>query len=112
MRLLLLGYLIAALLAAEPVLASSDLAKSGHFRLGFQEEFVCTGAVFDDPQRLRMKCRKAPARLMQCLCSPGSMATSRMACSCLPPKNATGFETALAPPVGVVETIGLRDLET
>jgi hypothetical protein len=82
---------------------------AARFRLGFTDEFVCSGSVFDEPQRFRMKCRRAPARLADCACTPPAATDASLTCSCAQPLDAAGRPAALVPAVGTVETVGLRE---
>lgn len=94
--------------AAAPPSAPTSAAR---FRFGFEDEVICNGLVFDDPKRYRMKCRRAPARAMNCLCNTGSLGAKRFACRCHDPLDGTGALARIIPEVGTVEAQGLREPE-
>jgi hypothetical protein len=106
---LLLLHLLCALVSSAR--ASPAAAR---VRLAFADEYACVGAAFDEPQRMRLQCRRAPARLAECLCSPsgGGWATaSSLACSCGAAAGVAGAPPLPlgAPAVGTVEAARLRE---
>jgi hypothetical protein len=91
--------------------AVASSAATARFRFGFEDEVICSGMVLDEPKRYRLKCRRAPARAMNCLCGPAHLGASRFACSCHDPVDGSGDTTDVLPAVGNVESDGLRDPE-
>lgn len=103
-------------LASSPPSGSAGGAAPGspaRVRLAFADEYACTGAAFDDPQRMRLQCRRAPARLADCVCAPsgvGWATTSSLACTCGAARGAAGAPLPLgAPIIGTVEAAPLRE---
>ena len=91
-------------------------SRSGRLRLAFTDEYRCTGAALDDPQRLRLKCRRAPARTADCLCSaaPGGAFAATLACACTAAgagvnASAGAPVRSFVPGMGVIEAVGLRE---
>jgi hypothetical protein len=91
-------------------------SRSGRLRLAFTDEYRCTGAALDDPQRLRLKCRRAPARTADCLCSaaPGGAFAASLACACAAAgaganASAGAPVRSFVPGMGVIEAAGLRE---
>lgn len=89
-------------------------ARSGRLRLAFTDEYRCSGAAFDDPQRMRIKCQRAPARTADCRCSfgPGGAFAKSLSCACEPgPEGASATPSAAIrsffPAMGTVESVGL-----
>ena len=94
--------------------SAGDSSAASRVRLAFADEYACVGATFDEPQRMRLQCRRAPARLAECLCSPsgGGWATaSSLACSCGAAAGEAGAPPLPmgAPAVGTVEAARLRE---
>lgn len=105
-----LGVLLLAGAAMFVVAAGETAVDFEHFRLGFSEEYVCAGTVSDEPQRMHVRCRRAPARWMSCACTPGQLSAPRMACRCGSPTTAAGAPAALVPAIGSIEAArGLQE---
>lgn len=74
---------------------SVTLAK---YQLGFEDEFECgAAAVYDEPQRIRMRCTRVPPRSMDCGCTSTGILGVRLTCTCDAVKNATGHVVPLLP---------------
>jgi hypothetical protein len=70
---------------AETALKERDAAIAGAsvVGFGFPSNYVCSGRVFDEPRRMRLKCTKNIARQMNCHCD-GDSNTRLVQCSCDP----------------------------
>ena len=70
----------------------------------------------DDPQRLRLKCRRAPARTADCLCSsaPGGAFAATLACACAAAGAGVNASAgaplrSFVPGMGAIEAVGLQE---
>lgn len=48
---------------------------------GFLSDYYCTGRVYDEPRRVRLKCTKNPPRKFNCACD-GRANSQMVSCSC------------------------------
>lgn len=108
----LLACIVSATTTEAAVAATGiNIADLQHNRFGFPEEYMCHGAVFDEPAKFRMKCRRAPPRALQCVCNTKGKIAYQLACKCDEPLNAAGKKVQLLPPLGAIETLGLQEPE-
>ena len=107
--LLLLGAYSAVVSVArstdQATLMATDEAVAGAspqqiYQMGFLDDYRCTGRVFDEPRRWRMKCDHNPRRLMQCRCSSAAQASPLVHCECNSPVTNVDGKTA---PLSVLE---------
>lgn len=51
------------------------------YGFGFLSGYYCTGRVFDEPRRMRLKCTKSPPRKLNCKCDANGN-TPLIRCDC------------------------------
>lgn len=52
------------------------------YHMGFLDDYRCTGRIYDEPRRWRMKCAHNPRRLMPCRCKSKSASSPLVTCDC------------------------------
>lgn len=52
------------------------------YHMGFLDDYRCTGRIYDEPRRWRMKCAHNPRRLMPCRCKSQSASSPLVTCDC------------------------------
>ena len=75
------------------------------YHMGFLDDYRCTGRIYDEPRRWRMKCAHNPRRLMPCRCKSKSASSPLVTCDCGTPISsmdgtATAFQ-AIADPATI-----------
>lgn len=55
------------------------------YQLGFMDDYRCTGRVYDEPRRWRLKCSHNPRRAMGCRCQPKGGSSRLVHCDCSDP---------------------------
>jgi hypothetical protein len=98
----------ATLMAADGAVAEAQPKRIYH--MGFLDDYRCTGRVFDEPRRWRMKCEHNPRRLMQCRCSSAAEASPLMHCECDSPVTNVDGKTAPLSTLERPETILAMEL--
>lgn len=49
---------------------------------GIPSDYYCTGRVFDEPRRVRLRCRKDPPRVLNCKCQKLNHNSRQVPCFC------------------------------
>ena len=52
------------------------------YHMGFLDDYRCTGRVYDEPRRFRLKCAHNPKRIMPCRCKSASSSSPLIHCDC------------------------------
>lgn len=55
------------------------------YHMGFFDDYRCTGRIYDEPRRWRMKCSHNPRRMMPCKCASKRGSSSLIHCDCESP---------------------------
>jgi hypothetical protein len=55
------------------------------YHMGFFDDYRCTGRIYDEPRRWRMKCAHNPKRMMPCKCASKKGSSALIHCDCESP---------------------------
>jgi len=82
------------------------------YHMGLLDDYRCTGRVYDEPRRWRMKCAHNPRRLMPCRCKSATSTSPLVTCDCGTPVSSmsgitTPFEALETP--ALINAVSLPD---